>query len=182
MQWPYSFTTLESGTQSYHVTLTHWIMPFSLWDMTQRMASSRRNHTGSSKTGTHYIIACYNIFEVKEIILWCYISSWGKKWGESGYFRLIRGRDKCGVLQQVTSAVLEWSQWAYNGHNNSKLNVSKNAQINSNKLWNYNCHYERSMVKMVMVGCLQVTFSGFHKLCGQRASVTEGRRHKHPLI
>ena len=34
--------------------------------------------------------------------------SWGHKWGEDGYFKLIRGKGKCGIDQGVTSAILEW--------------------------------------------------------------------------
>ena len=34
-------------------------------------------------------------------------NSWGEKWGEHGYFRMIRGKGKCGIDQAVTSAVLE---------------------------------------------------------------------------
>ena len=32
--------------------------------------------------------------------------SWGVKWGIDGYFKMVRGIGKCGVDQQVASAVL----------------------------------------------------------------------------
>jgi len=33
--------------------------------------------------------------------------SWGPKWGENGYFMLVRGKGKCGIDTGVTSVVLE---------------------------------------------------------------------------
>ena len=31
-------------------------------------------------------------------------NSWGEKWGEDGYFKILRGKGKCGINAAVTTS------------------------------------------------------------------------------
>ena len=37
---------------------------------------------------------------------WAIKNSWGAGWGESGYYRIIRGKGKCGLNRMVTTGIV----------------------------------------------------------------------------
>lgn len=53
---------------------------------------------GSAANLNHAVLLMgYGVDEATHLPYWTIKNSWGEDWGESGYFRILRGRNECGI-------------------------------------------------------------------------------------
>eukprot|EP00746_Dinoflagellata_sp_MGD_P072977 gnl/MRDRNA2_/MRDRNA2_29613_c0_seq1.p1 gnl/MRDRNA2_/MRDRNA2_29613_c0~~gnl/MRDRNA2_/MRDRNA2_29613_c0_seq1.p1 ORF type:complete len:475 (+),score=86.23 gnl/MRDRNA2_/MRDRNA2_29613_c0_seq1:88-1425(+) len=57
-------------------------------------------------------VAIVGFGEDKGTKYWTIRNSWGETWGEKGYYRIIRGKNACGLTSMVTTAIMDSSATA----------------------------------------------------------------------
>ncbi len=56
--------------------------------------------------GMNHAVTLVGYGTEKNTPYWLVRNSWGKSWGEKGYFRMYRGKGVCGINQYITTAIL----------------------------------------------------------------------------
>jgi len=59
-----------------------------------------------SPSGIDHAVTLVGFGTEQNKVYWVIKNSWGEEWGEKGYYRLIRGKEKCGMNLMVSSSVV----------------------------------------------------------------------------
>ncbi|OAF65055.1 hypothetical protein A3Q56_07230 [Intoshia linei] len=49
----------------------------------------------------------FETIDNKSVVYWIVKNSWGADWGEKGYFRILRGDNKCGITEMALMVIME---------------------------------------------------------------------------
>lgn len=99
---------VQHGPVSVGINAAGWII---LWPWLQHYKKGIANPRWCSDSIDHGVLLV-GFGEENGMKYWIVKNSWGPKWGEAGYFRMIRGVGKCAVALMATSAIVGQSTTA----------------------------------------------------------------------
>jgi len=76
---------------------------FTVYSDFENYSGGIYHHTKGSMLGGH-AIRIVGWGEENGVPFWKVANSWNPYWGENGYFRIVRGRDECGIEDDVVSS------------------------------------------------------------------------------